>query len=284
MHRIFATSMTEFWTNFSWWSIVDLLVFLGLAVVIMVFFQRRNSIRLAIFAASYMLIYVACSVCSALVGHGFLNFTVHLLDFVNIFLIFCFVVIYQSDFKVLASHLAHGTGGNKEEYDMTDEKLTDSANEIVRACQNMAKNDIGALIIIARNAVPPHLLDTGTSLNANVSAGLLESIFSTKGPLHDGAVVIKGDRILSAACFLPLSQEVGIAKELGTRHRAAIGITEESDVFAIVVSEETGIISVVSGGNIKRYMTPEKLYEEIKMAYGVIAKSNTEKKRDRKYL
>ena len=167
---------------------------------------------------------------------------------------------------------------------MTEEKLTDSANEIVRACQNMAKNDIGALIIIARSAVPPHLLDTGTALNANISAGLLESIFSTKGPLHDGAVVIKADKLLSAACFLPLSQEVGIAKELGTRHRAAIGITEESDVFAIVVSEETGIISVVSGGQIKRYMTPEKLYEEIKMAYGILARTNTEKKRDRKFL
>ena len=90
--------------------------------------------------------------------------------------------------------------------------------------------------------------------------------------------------LFRSACFLPLSQEVGIAKELGTRHRAAIGITEESDVFAIVVSEETGIISVVSGGQIKRYMTPEKLYEEIKMAYGILARTNTEKKRDRKFL
>ncbi len=101
----------------------------------------------------------------------------------------------------------------------------------------------------------------------------MESIFNTKAPLHDGAVVVLGDRIISAGCFLPLSQEVTLAKDLGTRHRAAIGITEESDVFAIVVSEESGIISVVQGGTIKRYMTPEKLLEEIKVIYRISSQS-----------
>ena len=91
--------------------------------------------------------------------------------------------------------------------------------------------------------------------------------------MHDGAVVVLGDRIISAGCFLPLSQEVTLAKDLGTRHRAAIGITEESDVFAIVVSEESGIISVVQGGTIKRYMTPEKLLEEIKVIYRISSQS-----------
>ncbi|MEG1509770.1 MAG: DNA integrity scanning protein DisA nucleotide-binding domain protein, partial [Clostridia bacterium] len=86
---------------------------------------------------------------------------------------------------------------------------------------------------------------------------------------HDGAVVVKGNCILSAGCFLPLTQETNISKELGTRHRAAIGISEESDVLSIVVSEETGIISTVTNGEIKRYMTPEKLYEEIINAFGI---------------
>ena len=158
-------------------------------------------------------------------------------------------------------------------YTTTDEQLLVSATEIVKACQNMAKNDVGALIIIAPTEIPAHILDTGTALDATISCGLLESIFNTKAPLHDGAVVVLGDRIISAGCFLPLSQEVTLAKDLGTRHRAAIGITEESDVFAIVVSEESGIISVVQGGTIKRYMTPEKLLEEIKVIYRISSQS-----------
>lgn len=287
MMSVLATDMTDFWNNLNWWSLIDLAVFLIVAVVIIVFFHKRNSARLAILSALYLTLYLGAYAANALIGGGFMAISTRILDYVTFFLIIAAVVVYQSDFKVLANKLAHGAG-DKDDFDMTEERLIESAKEIVTACQDMAKNDVGALIIIARSTVPAHLLDTGTALNANVGSGLLESIFSTKGPLHDGAVVIKGDKILSAACFLPLSQEVDIAKELGTRHRAAIGITEESDVFAIVVSEETGIISTVTRGKIKRYMTPEKLFEEIKMAYGIIANSNkntnNEKKRERKFL
>lgn len=87
--------------------------------------------------------------------------------------------------------------------------------------------------------------------------------------MHDGAVIVKGNKILSAGCFLPLTQEAGVAKELGTRHRAALGITEESNVMAIVVSEETGIISVAKGGQLQRYMTIDKLKEKIETIYGI---------------
>ncbi len=202
----------------------------------------------------------------------------------TIFFMIAIIVVYQNDFKVMFAKLARGSD---KVYDInaTDEALVNSAHEMVTACQNMAKNDIGALIIIARTTVPDRILDTGTELNADISSGILESIFSTKGPLHDGAVLVKGNKILSAGCFLPLSKEVDIAKDLGTRHRAAIGITEESDVFAIVVSEETGVISVAQAGKIVRYMTPERLLDEIKLAYNVSAKpKTTEKKRDRKFI
>ena len=121
--------------------------------------------------------------------------------------------------------------------------------------------------------MPSHILDSGTELDALVSSRLLESLFNTKAPLHDGAVVVKGNRTLSAGCFLALTQDTTVSKELGTRHRAAIGITEESDVLAIVVSEETGVISIASHGKIKRYMTPDKLYEQIEIAYGINYKS-----------
>ena len=107
-----AADTTAFWQNFSWWSVIDLVVFLALAIVIMIFFQRRNSIRLAIVAAAYMLLYVACNLANALIGNGFLAFTIHLLDFVNLFLLVCIVVIYQSDFKVLANKAARATKKN----------------------------------------------------------------------------------------------------------------------------------------------------------------------------
>ena len=287
-----CVDMTDYVEHIGWYSIIDLVVLCGVLALIFVFFKKRNSIKLAIFTVSYILLYILVTFAGVYAekwlgesGIGFMYITKRIMDFGAIFLIAAFAVVYQSDLKVIFSKISRtGEKNGHYEYDTSDEDLTNSATQIVKACQNMAKNDVGALIIIVRTEVPSHILDTGTRLEAVVTSGLLESIFSTKGPLHDGAVVIKGERVLSAGCFLPLSQEVDIAKELGTRHRAAIGITEESDVLAIVVSEETGIISTVDHGKIKRYMTPEKLFEQIKQAYGVTAVPRIDKKEKKKFL
>lgn len=261
------------------WVIIDILVALAVAIAMITFFARRNSYRIAVCVAFYTVFYLALLI----LNHKFENVAFIALDilrFVNIFWIVTTVTVYRSDLKIFMSKIARKQkvkyGGA---YTTTDEQLLISATEIVKACQNMAKNDVGALIIIAPTEIPPHILDTGTTMDATISSGLLESIFSTKGPLHDGAVVVLGDRIISAGCFLPLSQEITLAKDLGTRHRAAIGITEESDVFAIVVSEETGIISVVQSGAIKRYMTPEKLLEEIKIIYRISSQPARKRKK-----
>ena len=287
-----SVDMTDYVEHIGWYSIIDLVVLCGVLALIFVFFKKRNSIKLAIFTVSYVLLYILVTFAGVYAqkwlgesGIGFMYISKRIMDFGAVFMIAAFAVVYQSDLKVIFSKLARtGEKSGHYEYETSDEDLTNSATQIVKACQNMAKNDVGALIIIVRTEVPSHILDTGTRLEAVVTSGLLESIFSTKGPLHDGAVVIKGERVLSAGCFLPLSQEVDIAKELGTRHRAAIGITEESDVLAIVVSEETGIISTVDHGKIKRYMTPEKLFEQIKQAYGVTAVPRIDKKERKKFL
>ena len=287
-----SVDMTDYVEHIGWYSIIDLVVLCGVFALIFVFFKKRNSIKLAIFTVTYILLYILVTFAGVYAekwlgesGIGFMFITKRVMDFGAIFLIAAFAVVYQSDLKVIFSKLSRTSEkSGRYEYETSDEDLTNSATQIVKACQNMAKNDVGALIIIVRTEVPSHILDTGTRLEAVVTSGLLESIFSTKGPLHDGAVVIKGERVLSAGCFLPLSQEVDIAKELGTRHRAAIGITEESDVLAIVVSEETGIISTVDHDKIKRYMTPEKLFEQIKQAYGVTAVPRIDKKERKKFL
>ncbi len=254
----------------SLWVIIDIIVTLAVAIIMFVFFAKRNSYRMAVVVAIYSVVYLALLILNIYYQQAAI--AIDVLRYFNIFWIVAIVEVYRSDIKIFMSRLARRQK-TKYTYATTDEQLLISATEIVKACQNMAKSDVGALIIIAPTEVPAHILDTGTTLDATISSGLLESIFNTKAPSHDGAVVVLGDRIISAGCFLPLSQEVTLAKDLGTRHRAAIGITEESDVFAIVVSEESGIISVVQGGTIKRYMTPEKLLEEIKVIYRISSQS-----------
>jgi len=281
---ILASALTDFFSGITWLWIVDLVIFLIVVILIFLFFNRHHSIKLAVIFSLHMLVYIAVYVVYSIMPGTGLYITLQILKYFTIFLIVTTVVVYQNDFKVMYAKLARGSD---KIYDVnaTDEALVNAAHEMVTACQNMAKNDIGALIIMIRTTVPDRILDTGTELNAIISSGLLESIFSTKGPLHDGAVVVKGNKILSAGCFLPLSKEVDIAKDLGTRHRAAIGITEESDAVAIVVSEETGVISIAQAGKIVRYMTPERLLDEIKLAYNVSTKPKTnDKKRERKFI
>ena len=132
-------------------------------------------------------------------------------------------------------------------------------DEIVLAATSLASTKTGALIVIERDVGLKTIVDAGVRLDAQLSYDLLVSIFNPASPLHDGAVIVRGDRIASASCFLPLSLNPLSAKELGTRHRAALGITEDSDAVAVVVSEETGLISFVRRGRIKRALDPTRL-------------------------
>ncbi|RVU54940.1 diadenylate cyclase CdaA [Anaerosphaera multitolerans] len=126
--------------------------------------------------------------------------------------------------------------------------------EITEAVASLSRQKIGALIVIERQTGLNEIVETGTKIDGIVSSGLLINIFIPNTPLHDGAVIIDGDRILAAACFLPLSDSEFLSKELGTRHRAGIGITERSDSLSIMVSEETGSISIAEKGSISRYL------------------------------
>ncbi len=134
-----------------------------------------------------------------------------------------------------------------------------TVEETVAACRYMSRQKIGALIVFERENNLDDYFKTGTVVDATVSAELYKNIFFPKAALHDGAVVVRSDRIAAAGCVLPLTQNPNLSRELGTRHRAAIGITEHSDAVVVVVSEETGVISCVTGGNLRRYLTPESL-------------------------
>lgn len=141
-------------------------------------------------------------------------------------------------------------------------------DEVVRAVTSLAAKKIGAIIVVERDSRLTDSVDSGTTLDALVSRRMLESIFYPYSPLHDGAVIISRDRIVAAACFLPLSINPELPRDLGTRHRAAVGITEESDAIAIVISEETGMISLVAGGEIIRNLDASTLRQRLSELLG----------------
>src|SRR3989440_4625720 len=132
-------------------------------------------------------------------------------------------------------------------------------DEIVLAATTLASTKTGALIVIERDVGLKGIVDAGVRLDAELGYDLMGAIFNPASPLHDGAVIVRGDRIAAASCFLPLSLNPSLSKDLGTRHRAALGITEDSDAVAIVVSEETGLISFVSAGRIRRALDATRL-------------------------
>jgi diadenylate cyclase len=150
-------------------------------------------------------------------------------------------------------------------------------DEIVLAATTLASTKTGALIVIERNVGLKNVTDGGVKLDADLSYDLLVSIFNPATPLHDGAVVIRGHRIAAASCFLPLTLNPRLSKDLGTRHRAAIGVTEDTDAVAVVISEETGLISFVQAGQIKRGFDAPKLREAIFHALEVHSKREKEK-------
>ena len=182
----------------------------------------------------------------------------------------CVVAMFSSEIKRDIWNMHTKKSGEIRHFDkgLTSSNTNDYIEEIVKALQNMSKNDVGAIIILANGNLPESITDNGDVLDANISSALIESVFFPKSPLHDGAMIINGTKIVAAGCFLPLSQNVdNIPKDLGTRHRAGIGVTETIDVMSIIVSEETGIISIARAGKITRYADIEMLKKTLTRYY-----------------
>jgi len=145
-----------------------------------------------------------------------------------------------------------------------DESIISAIGEVVKASVEMSEKKIGALMVFERGTLLGEIIQNGTQIDALISQQMLGNIFYPKSPLHDGAIVIRGNRIISAACILPLTTNHDFDKELGTRHRAALGMSEESDALVVVISEETGAISFASRGELKRGITEEELERILK--------------------
>ena len=169
------------------------------------------------------------------------------------------VVVFQPELRRLLEKLGGTSVKNLFVPKQQKSDMHPVIEATVEACRTMSRQRVGALIVFERENNLEEYFKTGTVVDAAFSTELLKNIFFPKAALHDGAVVVRGDRVMAAGCVLPLTENPNLSRELGTRHRAAIGISEHSDGVVVVVSEESGVISVVVGGVLKRYLTPEAL-------------------------
>ena len=169
--------------------------------------------------------------------------------------ILALIVLFQPELRHVLEQLGRnklGSLGRTLSDEEAQQSIRRSIEEVCKACMSMSNAKVGALIVFENKTILNDVVDSGSTVDAVVSREMLENIFYPKAPLHDGAVVIRDGRIHSAACILPLTKNTNISLALGTRHRAAIGLSENSDATIVVVSEETGTVSVASKGNLKR--------------------------------
>jgi diadenylate cyclase len=172
--------------------------------------------------------------------------------------IFALIVVFQAEIRFALAKI-----GRKLTLSRVSAAVAESYDDIVLAANLFSQNQTGALVVIEREIGLRTYIESGVPMDAQMSYDLLATIFRPSAPLHDGAVIIQKDRIAAAACFLPLSMNPVLSTQMGTRHRAGIGITEETDAIAVIVSEETGAISIAVAGNIERDITVEALRERL---------------------
>ena len=182
--------------------------------------------------------------------------------------LFALIIVFQPELRRVLEQVGRtkisdlsvfGSNFNTNDPDRFAVKWGEAIEQIADAVDSLAKQTIGGLIVIERQTRLGDIVKTGTVTNSDVSASLICNIFFPNSPLHDGALVIRDARLLAAGCFLPLSDNIEISKQLGTRHRAALGMSENSDAIIIVISEETGIVSVAINGRLERNLTLKSL-------------------------
>lgn len=186
--------------------------------------------------------------------------------------ILALVILFQPEIRKLLYRIGQNT--TLDRFFKTNESNT-LIEEVIDAVKSMSRSKTGALIVFARSSSLQDLVDVGKKLDAVVSSELLQTIFNRETPLHDGAVVIRDDRIVAASCYLPISQNPNISSVFGTRHRAAVGISETNNVFVLIVSEETGRISVAKNGSLTSGLTIQKLRKEMEENIGKEPQADT---------
>ena len=232
-----------------WWDFADILVVSFLIYEVLLLIRGTRAVQMALGG-----LILAGLLYGSRWGH--LETTNWLIRNVFSYVVFAVIVLFQSDIRRALAHLGRAPFFR---YFATPESAEESIEELVVAATMLSTRRIGAIIALERQIGLRNYIEGGIPLDATLTYDLLVSIFQPTAPLHDGAVIVQDDKVAAAACFLPLTVNPRVGKGLGSRHRAAIGLTEENDAIAIVVSEETGGISVVAEGQIERGLSADQL-------------------------
>jgi uncharacterized protein (TIGR00159 family) len=228
-------------TDFRWWDVLDILIVALLVYELLHFLRGTHAVQIALGGVVLMGLYWASTLFNLQVVNWILRTFLPILGF-------GIIVVFQAEIRKGLAHIGRapflGGAARRRQEEVVD--------ELVLAATSLASERTGAIVALEREMGLRSYIETGIALDAVVTYDLLVSIFHPATPLHDGAVVVQGNRVAAAACFLPLTVNPELSRTLGSRHRAAIGLTEDTDAVAIVVSEETGTISLVEGGRIRR--------------------------------
>lgn len=233
----------------SWWDVLDILVVAFLVYEALKLIRGTRAVQMALGSFLVILLFFF----SGMLPLQTVNW---LIRNMLVYVAFAAIVIFQSDIRRALAHLGRAPFFR---YFARSPSAEEAIAEIVVAAQMLSAQRVGAIIIVEREIGLRNYIESGIPLDANLTYDLLVTIFQPGSPLHDGAVIVQEGRIAAAACFLPLTVNPKVGRELGTRHRAAIGVSEESDAVAIVVSEETGQLSLALEGQIDRGLNPEQL-------------------------
>ncbi len=246
--------LLDLYHRFGWWDLVDVTIVSIAIYELLKLIRGTRAVQMALGVGVVAGVYY-------LSQWGHLETVGWLIRNVVGYVVFAAIVLFQADIRRALANV-----GRRPFFAFMGR--TDGAEETIEeiavAATVLASQRIGAIVAIEREIGLRNYIEGGIPLDATLTYDLLVTIFRPGGPLHDGAVIIQGDRVAAAACFLPLTVNPRLSKDLGTRHRAAIGITEESDAVAVIVSEESGIISVALDGHIERGLDPERLRSRLR--------------------
>lgn len=262
MQSLWTQLQNMLWSVFNRPTLADLVDILIVAFLLYELFMLTRETRASAVLKGLVTLVLA-SWCSDLLGLTALNWVLqNVLSNGAVVL----VILFQPELRKALEQLGRGAiHKSSRAEDMEDNESI--VQEITNCLLNLSRRRVGALIVFEQRIGLKDIVETGTPLNAHISAALLENIFEPNTPLHDGAVVIRQNRIMAAACILTLTESKGVSRELGTRHRAALGITETTDAITLIVSEETGIISMARAGRLTRHLDRAALEEILNPLY-----------------
>ena len=235
-----------------WSDFLDILIVAFLIYKLIPLFRSSGSVRIA----GVVLGILVLSWLTEFLDLNVLNFIIRQILQVGLIAV---VVLFQPEIRRVLDHLGRFKLSRLLGTAQPEQEMVPVISQVVHACESMSKDRVGALIVFARDSRLEEYFKTGTMIDGQVSHQLLRNIFFPNTALHDGAVIVREGRVVAASCVLPLSETNRLSAELGTRHRAAVGMSEVTDAVVVVVSEETGAISVAVGGMLKRHLAPQTL-------------------------